>query len=275
MNLLKFVAILIISTSFLLTSKVHAQNIWLNDTTDFFAFEFVTPSLEGGNDNFSFLSGSYNLSYGKRLNSKTRFIVELPIVYAKIDAFGQSDSEFGIGNIYLGVRTGQNSNPLSGEFGVLLPTSSDDETTALGFGGFSDFNRSEAYIFDSWSLTAKLKYEKKINENGLYYKLRSGFLFSRDTDIERSRYYLDLAAQIAYRSDDNLNFIAGLSGRFGLNDETELDSDGDKSSVFFGVGVSYRTKNFEPGLTMRIPVDDPVKDFISNSIAINLLFHLN
>jgi len=265
--------ILIVFTLFvyLLSNKGYSQNIWLNDTSDFFAFEFVKPTFDGGNEGIKFFSAAYVFSFGKKLGNNTMLITELPIAYFHGD-FG--DSEFAVGNIYAGIRTSLGSPKSSGEFGVYFPTAPDDKPIASLMAIFSDPNRIESFAPETFGLTAKVKFEDDINDNGLYYKLRGGFLFLTNTDNDFTGYFLDISGQFGYLSD-KVNILTGISARIGLNEDTELDASGDKTSMFFGIALSYRSDNFEPGLSLRIPIDNPYKDVISNSFGISLLFHLN
>jgi hypothetical protein len=262
---LLFVLFIFISTS------TFAQNIWLNDSTDVFGIEFVKPSFKSGNDRINFLAGAYNLSLVKSVSEKSQIRMELPVTHFSGD-FG--DSETSTGNFYLGYRNKNLSNGLNTEIGIIMPLVDEDKFDASSMGFFGDFNRIEMFSPNVVGLTVKVKKSDLINEKGLYYKVGGDLLFLRETDFDENFFYLDFTGQIGYKSPDKINILAGISGRMGLNENTELDIDGDKSILFFGAGISYRNKNIEPGISLRIPIDKPVNDFINNSVAFSLLFHL-
>lgn len=257
-----------------ISAGTFAQNIWLNDSADVFGFEFVKPSLKGSNDGTNFFTGAYNLSFGKSVNDKSQIRIELPIAHVKVDFFGQQDSETTIGNLYFGYRTRKTTSNVFSEFGVVLPTASDDNFSAILYGVYADVNRNEMFAPDIIGITAKVNVENPINDKGLYYKIRGGLLFLRDTEYDENFSFMDFSGQFGFNSTDNVNIIAGVSGRLGLNENTELDSNGDKSTLYFGAGISYHHNNIEPGVSLRVPIDNPVKDIVNNSVAISLLFHL-
>ncbi|MEO9803612.1 MAG: hypothetical protein ABJF04_10215 [Reichenbachiella sp.] len=259
---------------FLFSFNSLAQSPWLNNNKPgFVAFEFSKVSLKGDSD-LGFLTGTYDLSGGFSIGEKSELIVDLPIAHFKAtDDFFGSVSETTIGNLYLGLRTGDRSKRIRGEFGVYLPTTADDKLFASSIGAFSVPNREEKFFINVWGLAARAIAEKSINDAGAYYRFRGGLVYLRDSDAELSALYLDYSGQIGVRTENGIGILAGISGRTGIGDDSKYAED-DSSSFLFALGLSYRTRNFEPGLTLNLPLDEPYKQLINNVINVSLLFHL-
>lgn len=273
MNFTKSTLLIAISV-LVFTSDLFAQSSWLNNRqSNFFTFEFSKPSFNGGNDGVGFFSAAYDLSGGFALGEKADLIVDLPMAYFN-DTEGLFDSEFAFGNVYLGIRTGDRSNPVRGEFGVLLPTANDDKGLASLVGVSAMPNREEKMIPDIWGLTANAVVDKDFNSEGAYYRLKGGLFYMKDTEIDLAAIYLDYMAQIGIRKEQGVGAFIGLSGRTGVNDDAKYEED-DASSFIASLGLSYKKNNFEPGLTMNLALDDPFKQLINNVINISLLYHLD
>lgn len=147
------------------------------------------------------------------------------------------------------------------------------------FASYADVNRAEMFSPNIAGLTAKVNVENVINDEGLYYKIRGGLLFLKETKSrfigpKRNFFCMDFSSQVGFHSTDNLNLIAGVSGRLGLNENAKLDLEGDQSTLYFGFGTSYKSKSIESGISLGAPLDDPAKGIVNNSIALSLLFHL-
>lgn len=277
MTIIKSASVFILLT-FSISSNLLAQSPWLNNTgAGFFSFEFSRPKVPFFNGEESFFSASYDIAGGVTIGDQSELIIDLPIAHfnAKNSDF-DFDPQTTIGNIYLGFRTGDRSNPVRGEFGVLLPTASDDNELATFIGALAMPNREEKFAADSWGLTAKLRGEDVINDDGLFYRANAGLLYGKvsSDDFDLSYLYLDFVGQIGIRSEGGFCGVFGISSRTGLNDDAKY-SDDDSSSFIAGIGVSYRSNNFEPGLTVNLPLDDPFKDVIDNVISVSFLYHLN
>jgi hypothetical protein len=252
----------------------YSQSIWLNDKSDFVALEFAKPKISGLED-VKIFSGSYNLSFGRHIGKKTMFLAEVPIAYFNHDDI---ESDNSIGNIYVGLRLGKEQSNKSFDVGVILPTVSDSEN--LGFSGqygvYSDLYRLESYAPDSWGLKFNYRSEKEFGEMGAYYKFRVGSLFLNVKDESRnentSLLTLDYSGQVGIKVENGLNFMGGISGRAELTDEKLF---GDRrNALFLGLMISYRKNNFEPGISLRSPLDKSYNEVLENILAFSLLFHL-
>lgn len=264
----------IIAGLLLISTHSWAQSPWINNNNPgFITFEFSKPSF-GGNDGLSFFSAAYDLSGGFALGEKSELIFDLPIGYFKTsnDFFGV-DSETSLGNLYVGVRTGDRSKNLRGEFGAYLPTSPDDKPLASLIGIYALPNREEKFAPNFWGLSAKAVTEKVINDKGAYYRFRGGLLYLNNSDADITAMYLDYGGQVGLRADTGVGIFAAVSGRTGLGDDSKYAED-DSSSFLFALGLSYRSKNFEPGVTLNLPLDEPYKQLIDNVINVSFLFHL-
>lgn len=260
----------------LFSMSAFAQNPWLNNNKPgFISFEFSKPSINGGNDGLSFLTGVYDISGGFSIGDKSELIVDLPIASIKVnDDFFGSTSETAVGNIYLGWRTGDRDKNLRGEFGAYLPLADDEKILASSIGILSLPNREEKFFPNAWGLSAKAIAEKDLNDKGAYYRFRGGLLFLNDSEAEISALYLDYSGQIGMRTDNGVGIFAGATGRTGLGDDSKYAED-DSSSFLFTFGLSYRSKNVEPSLTFNLPLDDTYKQLINNVISVSFLVHLD
>lgn len=259
-------------------STVYAQSPWLNNTgSGYFSFEFSKPKVPLFDGEDSFFSASYDLSAGVPLNDKSEIIIDLPIAHFNVKS---SDFDFDpqttIGNIYLGFRTGERSNPVRAEFGVLLPTASDDNELATLIGAIAMPNREEKFAADTWALTAKVRAEDIINDDGLFYRANGGLMYANYSlnDVDLTALYLDIVGQIGIRSENGFCGVFGINSRTGLNDDSKYSED-DSSSFIAGLGVSFRSDNIEPGLTINLPLDEPFKELVDNVISVSFLYHLN
>ncbi|MEO9966073.1 MAG: hypothetical protein ABJF11_09810 [Reichenbachiella sp.] len=267
---LRFCAVICIT---LLSFQSFGQSPWLNNNNPgFFAFEFSKVKLSGGNDGLGFLTAVYDLSGGFSVGEKTELIVDLPISHFKASE-SSFPSETTIGNLYVGIRTGDRSKPLRVEIGASLPTTAEDKLFASSFGTLALLNREEKFTPNTWGLNAKLTAEKPINDNGLYYRVRGGLLYWKLKDFDVSLLHLDLMGQIGLRTSDGIGVLAAINSRVGLTEDSKFGED-DAASFLFALGASYRSKNFEPGLTLNVPLDDPYQDAVSNVFNVSLLFHL-
>lgn len=273
MKVTKLMAVALMATA--LSTNLFAQSPWTNNTQgNFFSFEFSKGNFEGGNDGINFFTAVYGLSGGVELSDKSELIVDLPIAHysPKDDDF--ADKENSVGNLYIGIRTGDRSNPVRGEFGVLLPTTSDDNLFANLVGSYSLPNREEKFASDIWGLSAKVRAEDIIDDNGLFYRVNGGLTYAKYSadDLDFNFLYLDYVGQIGIRSDSGVAGVIGFSGRTALNEDSKYSED-DSFSFVAGIGLSYRSNNFEPGITLNLPLDDPYKQVVDNVINFTFLFH--
>ncbi|MEP2024526.1 MAG: hypothetical protein ABJH98_19610 [Reichenbachiella sp.] len=273
MNTIRRIALSLLTMT--LSSGLFAQSPWLNNTeTDFFTFEFSKPNINGGNEGIGFFSAVYDLSGGFAISDKTEIIADLPISVFSPSGDNDIESEVTLGNIYLGVRTGDRSKPVRGEFGFLIPSTSDENFNASAIGIFGLINREEKFSPNTWGLTGKVLVENDLNDKGLFYRLKGGLFYLNNTDAEITGLYLDYLGQLGINTDEGLTASVGISGRTGLNDDSKYGED-DSSSFLFALSASYRSNNFEPGMSLHIPMDDPFKEIVNNIINVSLLFHLN
>lgn len=275
MKVTKLMAMALMATA--LSTNLCAQSPWTNNTQGkFFSFEFSRPSTSFFEDYDSFFSASYDLSLGLEVSENSELIIDLPIAHFNVnDSDLDFDAQTTIGNLYVGVRTGDRTKAVRGEFGALLPTAGDDNPYATFIGSLAYPNREEKYSPNLWGLLAKVRAEEVLNDKGLFYRLNGGLIYGNysEDDFDATYLYLDYVGQIGVRSESGFSGVFGLSGRTALNEDSKYDEE-DSSSFIAGIGVSYRSNNFEPGINLTLPLDDPFKEYIDNVINVSLLFHL-
>ncbi len=165
----KLLKIAVLFLTLLVSLNSKAQNVWLNDTSNFIALEFVKPSFDEGNDETNFLTGVYNFSLGVNVSEKSRILFELPFTHFGIDA-DLGEKETGLGNMYIGYRL-KIKKTLSTELGLILPTANDNKINAAALGELSDYNRFEMYNNDVVAISAKLKLKDALSEDGFFITL--------------------------------------------------------------------------------------------------------
>lgn len=258
-------------------NNTSAQNVWLNDSAKYFSYEFLKPDLSGP-FSFGFFSGSHHLMFAGRVGKKTMLIGNTAVVNASYDDFDGPTAETGISNVYLGLRLLGESGYTSNEIGVFVPLADDSQNKVFAntVGAYSDLYNVELYAPDTWGVRYRIKTEKPIKDNGVFYALYGGLTFLHNTEAEfdNNMFFLDWGGMIGYRTPESLNIYVKTVGRIGLNSASEWRP-GDKTTWAMGFGASYRTNNFEPGLSLQMPMDQPFKDILNNVLAISLVFHID
>ncbi|WP_422360899.1 hypothetical protein [Reichenbachiella sp.] len=258
-----------------LSSSLFAQNIWLADTAEYIGLEYTKASFKGPSD-ASFFSGVFHVYGSKRIGRNLYLNVDVPILNLNDD----DDSETSFGNVQVGLKLGTKKPSTYGKIAAILPTVDEDKPSAIGRGFLTDPLRIEVVMPWAWGLIAKINHEQKLNNKGLYFKVNGGFVFFRDTksvsqfDEPLENYlFADYMLQFGFLSTDNIKFSAAVEGRTGINDVVSEVFFGKRSAYMADLGVSYKGKHIEPGLLVKIPLSDPFKDALSNTVTFSLIYH--
>lgn len=262
---------------FFLSTSLFAQNIWLSDTAEYYGLEYTKASFKGPSD-ASFFSGVFHVYGAKRIGKNLLLNIDIPILNLNDD----DDSETSFGNIHVGLKLGTKKPSTFGKIAAILPTVDEDKSSAIGRGFITDPIRIEVVMPWAWGLIAKINHEQKLNDKGLYVKVNGGLVFFRDTksvsqfDEPLDNYlYADYKLQLGFRSTDNIKFLAAIEGRTGLNDEVSESFFGERSIFLADLGLSYKAMHLEPGLIVKMPLSDPFKDALSNTITFSLIYHFS
>jgi hypothetical protein len=255
--------------------EVIAQPIWLDRSHNkTIAYEFLKPDFENIED-LTFLTSAMFLS-GRFMTSTSICIVgEIPFVnYGRDSESGESFSESAFGNPYLGLEFHSDKSHIFGEFGFRLPMAPKDENqSALIIGAYTDFiERVEAFIPEIISFNALINYSI-VNESNLGIRIRGGFTgWIPRGDRDESEWFLVYGVHGGYQTEE-INILLGLSGRFWLSSEGTEFSD----SIFhqFVVTTNFSVGSIQPGLILKLPLNENLQDMINLVFGVSLAVNLN
>jgi hypothetical protein len=269
------ISVIILFFALLFYSGGFSQTI-LNDFTRHktITIEWLKPSF-GEDSNTTFLTSTIFLNFHLPLGDSTYFVGELPFSYAKYEydsRFFEDESGSTIGDPYLGVEYhGRGNSRFMGEFGVRFPLAS-DESVATSTGWTTDFiDRAEAFAPKVFSIHAMANHLYR-SEQGLSLRFRGGlllWLYTRDTG-DRTEFFLLYGLIIGYNSPV-VRFQGGFNGRVFL---TQGSGFSEKSLHQFIASASFGSSTVRPGFSLRLPIDEDLKEILDSTIGLDVAFHL-
>ena len=244
------VVFLILAGAMLAPRPASSQSIWLpRDIDRSVTLEFLKPDFdEDLSSDEDFMTGAAFLSTRLPLSSKLSFIGQIP--FARYSGPGISDGA--LGNVYVGIEE-RGSGSLFGEFGIYLPTSSDNAPNALVTGLLSDVARWEAYFDNTVSAQAALNYHR-VTPSHFMVGLRVGpaLLIPTESNIDKE-IYANYSGRIGY--EDRLwRAGAGLTGRMLLTQGNLSLSE--RTVHQFEVHADVGRGTIRPGIELKIPLGD-------------------
>jgi hypothetical protein len=271
------ISVIILFFALLFYSGGFSQTIF-NDFTRHksITIEWLKPSF-GEDSNTTFFTSSFFLNFHLPASENTYLVGELPFSYAKYEyennsRFFLDESGSTIGNPYLGVEyQGTGNSRFMGEFGVRIPLAS-DENVATGTGLTTDFiDRAEAFAPKVVSIHAMANHLYR-SEQGLSLRFRGGlllWLYTRDTG-DRTEFFLLYGLIIGYNSAA-VRFHGGFNGRVLL---TQGGGFSEKSLHQFIASANFGSGTVRPGFSLRIPLDEDLKEILDSTIGLDVAFHL-
>lgn len=249
---------------------LQAQSIWLDRSQDkSIGLEVMRPnfSAEEGDEVSGLL---LFLSLRAPMTPQFRFVGELPFVRSSYESnffFTRSGSQSTVGNPYLGFEIGQRGTPFLGEFGIRLPAASEDKFGAVLMGIVSDYDRLEAFIPNTVSITGMLNYCHR-EASGFALRLRGGPSLLLNTDEDDTELFIGYSAQAGYEAP-RFSLLGGFTGRAIM---TEEDADFDERSIHqLGFNASAQFGKLRPGLHLRLPLDDDLQESLDAVLGLNLV----
>ncbi len=247
-------------------SQMAAQSIWTSPSeSSSFSVEWLKPEFSNAED-MSFFSSALFLSGRVWVHNNVRVVGDLP--FANVD-FKDGEADLGVGNPYLGVEVGAPNSPLWGEVGVRAPLASEDNS-ALGVGFWADYDRCEAFMPDVLSIVGLGHYQYQ-HRSGLSARFRAGPLFQVDTNKDaigdRTEAYAVYSAHGWY-DIEKARFGAGLTGRM-LVTEADLNL-GERTVHQLGLFLIGKFGGVEPGLHLRMPLDQDLNDILDFVVGLNV-----
>lgn len=264
-----------ICIAFVENRSVSAQPLWLERSHDkTIDLEILKPDFEGEN-NTTFATTSWFLTGRFPVSAHISIIGEIPFSYYKTDSeYGENQGENAFGNPYLGIEHSGDNSPVFGEFGLRLPLApKEDASSALISGIVTEFvDRAEAFATDILPIYAVFNY-MKVEQNGFMFRFRGGpVAWIATGDRNDTEWFLLYSAQGGYQSQ-KFNFLAGLSGRWFMSAE---DADfSEKTFHQFGISANVVLGAFKPGIVLKFPLDDDMKELLDLVFGLTLGFNLN
>jgi hypothetical protein len=232
-----------------------AQSIWTDRDRDrAISVELIVPNFGG---NATVYSG-YVLTLSSRFSvtNSLHLVIEAPFVHGNITTSFSSQSQNIAGNPYLGLEIATRKPFLYMEAGARIPIVSDEQDIAATIGGRSDIDRFEAYAPNIVQISGAVNIQPVIT-SGLGFRLRIGPTYDiairqhgNTVTTQNSDLYLLYSEQLYYKNE-LVNIGLGLTGRTILTNSRTNDRTVDMFEI---AGKMYFGK-FEPGMTMRLPLD--------------------
>ena len=250
---------------------VSAQPLWTSqDRQTSVAVEWHKPSFDEdrGRDDIGFLTSALFLSGRVAVADNLRLVGELPVAHLSIDSDFGDETNTALGNPYLGLEVDLINSLLWGEVGLRAPLASGDDV-ALEPGLFADADRFEAFVPDALSVIAMGNIRLQ-SASGIGVRLRGGASLVVDTDDEEfedeTEVILTYSAQGWYGAGQ-VQVGAGLTGRLFTSEEGNL---GEISFHHLGLSVIGTFGMVQPGVHIRLPLDEDLSDFIDSVFGLNL-----
>ncbi len=216
-----------------------------------------------------FVSANYHIE------RKLWIVAEIPFAHTEYEYYDfyynryHKNSYDVLGNPYFGIRVWSRENQVYNEVGVRYPFSEDSDEGFIG-GGFSNFEKSEAFQNDYITLKWTFNYIFYLDSN-IYPRLYLGpliyfperFRHDRTTEIFIS-YGFDI-----YIDHDYLGICFGVNG---IEYVSPDDPDIDTNETQLGFGPNFRTKKSNFGLRLNAPLGKDLNRFVD--FAVNAYFQI-
>ena len=227
------------------------------------AYENNTMGLRAGipifkeSNDVGTLTGNYTLYALVNLGNDWSLYGEIPIIIAKLDDGDFSESDHGLGNIFLGARKAINENKTSHfSLGVYLPTVGEDNDLRQSLGFFSNPYRS-GQSFSATSVYLNYSYNNPQERNTIF-GLEVGpevmFPTYEDSDVEIWTHF----GLKGGHKFNKLDLWAEFNGQF-LFTESDIDT---KDRLFSQLGLAARLNlgKVRPGLYYGIPLNEMIRE---------------
>lgn len=243
----------------------QAQNVWIEqpERETEIGLDFRIPSFDGFNvEGITFSNYFYaNIVLGR----KTTLQVDLPVSHF---SNGGGESNFGVGNPYIGIQFGAPNASTKFDLGVRLPLQSEFEL-AHTTGFITENYTFGAFIPDATTLVSNIHYRYNKNDG---FGLRVGggpeLVAVKDGGAEL---VLKSYAQLLYNIN-NTRFGGGFSGRWIATAEGADFSDVSNFNLgFFG---SRDLGPVSSGVYVEVPLSDNISSSVNYIIGLNLSFEL-
>jgi hypothetical protein len=241
------------------SSALLGQSMWRPQTSGkSMGMEISKPFFDGGQ--MSALSTTTLLWVQWPIRDKVQFVGELPLAYGSYDDEFGGESDFVLGNPYLGLRIGEDGSNLSGQLGVRLPLTPSHNNLALGVGLFSDFiSRPGAFWPDNVPITGTVAYQVR-KDDGLIFRVVGGadaWIATESDYGDRVEAWGLYGAGAGYENEV-WSFSGTLAGRAILTESG--GSLADRTVHELGLDIGYLKASVQPNLFVRFPLDEGLRE---------------
>jgi len=244
-----------------------AQSLLLTqENIDYAAVEFLKYDFHGdANSGFFTMTAFATLRY--KVQPALALVVEVP--YARYDPKSYGDPESTVGDLYLGLEQRSGRDGPSFEFGVRLPTTSEDKVDAAVLGILSDVNRWEAFLPKTFAVVPGVNY-RYLGPNDVGIRVRAAASMDVPTGDNNgdTEIYGLYAIQFVYMGAGAEGSV-GLSGRIWVT-EGDLDI-GQRTVHQLDAAVNLAGMKVRPGAHLRIPLDEDFGDLIDATFGVQLM----
>lgn len=255
---------------------VSAQSIWSDRSSpNLLAVEFLKPNFEGESRS-TFMTSPFIITGRFSLRENLSLVVDLPFSHYGIE--DGNESQTGFGNLYLGVEawylgveTWQENSHIFYEFGIRLPTASEEKHGAAFIGMVSDYDRFEAFFPDRFSISFKPNYMRKDPASNFIYRMRAGPVLMTgggdDLDV-----FIDYGFFLGWEGE-RAGLTGGLTGR--LNASSEDQSISERTVHHAGFQANLIFDRARPGIYLRVPLDEGFQDILDLVVGFQVSFTLD
>ncbi|MCW9707492.1 hypothetical protein [Fodinibius salsisoli] len=242
----------------------YSQSVWVpeNGAKSKVGLELKIPSFDD-RLGFEFPTSSFYLYTHLPLNDHIALQADLPVSQAS----GGDETRTAIGNPYIGIQSGINSD-LKFDLGVRLPLAPEESGIITGF--LTENYQIGSFYPNSFSGVADVHYRYDY-ESGIAIRLDGGgeFWVPEDSDGEL---FVKYGGQLLYNID-KLTLGTGLAGRLLATDENLSFSERSINSL--GLTGTYQFENISAGGYVEIPLNDDTSVFSLGGAFLDVVIGLN
>lgn len=258
--------ILLLFSMTITPASLFTQSIWTERLPGrSMTVEFLQPNFSGSSSS----SGNFALFLTGRFPAweRTELVIDLPIARGSREGsmYFPEESNTIVGNPYLGVEIRGPDSPSFAEIGFRLPITPEDNYPAASAGTRADFDRREAFIRELFMVAIMGNYRIDPLIDHSFFRIRFGpnfWIGGGGIEI-----LLDYSLQGGY-SVERITFTTGFSGRLFVSaDRGNLS---ERTFHQFGVAGSMNFGRFQPGLFLRIPIDEDLSESIDIDYVLGL-----
>lgn len=244
----------------------RGQSTWtMRESGAALDLELFRPDFSDELD-FTFATSAGFLSGRVPLAERWSVSADLPFSRAGWDGLTGSGSSSLLGNPYVGLEWAT-SPELTTELGVRIPVgelADLDDLPAVLVGTAGELGRMEAFVPRTLGVYATADWRRPLNET-FSLRLRGGPAFLGG-DGGSDDLLLGYSGQLWY-GRDRARVGAGFAGRTNV---TTDDEEVERTLHQLGLAGDYRIGRLRPGLQIRVPLDEIVRDASTYTVGITL-----